>query len=196
MYLYNKATYFLTLTPTHIDVLLAQCKSGNQQAQLEVYSRYCKAMYNTSFRIVKDSYLAEDIMQESFLTAFTKLETLQDASRFGPWLKRIVINNSISEIRQQQKNRTVPLEDMLYKTEDTLEIAGDDGNTNMNAARILHCMDLLQENYRLSLTLNLIEGYDYEEISQIMNISYANCRTMISRAKESLRKKLTPAMKH
>ena len=51
-------------------------------------------------------------------------------------------------------------------------------------------MKSLKDNYRVSLTLNLIEGYDYEEISQIMDISYANCRTTISRAKESLRKKL------
>ena len=51
-------------------------------------------------------------------------------------------------------------------------------------------MKTLKPNYNLGLTLHLIEGYDYEEICEIMNISYANCRTMISRAKESLRKKL------
>jgi len=51
-------------------------------------------------------------------------------------------------------------------------------------------MNNLKDNYRIALTLNLIEGYDYEEISDIMNISYSNCRTTISRAKENLRKKL------
>ncbi len=51
-------------------------------------------------------------------------------------------------------------------------------------------MESLKENYRVALTLHLIEGYDYEEICEILNISYANCRTTISRAKESLRKKL------
>ena len=51
-------------------------------------------------------------------------------------------------------------------------------------------MNNLKDNYRVALTLNLIEGYDYEEISDIMNISYSNCRTTISRAKESLRQKL------
>ena len=53
-------------------------------------------------------------------------------------------------------------------------------------------MKLLKDNYQISLTLHLIEGYDYEEISEIMNISHANCRTMISRAKDSLRQKLQP----
>jgi RNA polymerase sigma-70 factor (ECF subfamily) len=52
-------------------------------------------------------------------------------------------------------------------------------------------MKQLKNSYRVSLTLHLIEGYDYEEISEIMDISYGNCRTLISRAKESLRKKLT-----
>jgi len=103
-------------------------------------------MYNTSLRIVKDSAEAEDVMQESFLSAFTKLHTFKGEVTFGSWLKRIVINNSIYHYRKQ-----------------------------------------------LSLTLHLIEGYDYEEISKIMDISYANCRTIISRAKQSLRNKLTIA---
>ena len=62
---------------------------------MEVYRRYYSAMYNTSLRIVKDSFEAEDIMQDSFLTAFTRLDKLKDNARFGAWLKRIVINNSI-----------------------------------------------------------------------------------------------------
>jgi RNA polymerase sigma-70 factor (ECF subfamily) len=71
------------------------CTSGNQSAQLEIYDRYYKAMYNTSLRIVKDRFAAEDIMQDSFLTAFTKLKNLKDKKAFNSWLKRIVINNSI-----------------------------------------------------------------------------------------------------
>ena len=51
-------------------------------------------------------------------------------------------------------------------------------------------MKTLKNNYRVALTLHLVEGYDYDEISEIMEISYANCRTTISRAKESLRQKL------
>lgn len=62
--------------------------------------------------------------------------------------------------------------------------------SNIKAQRVLETMALLKDNYRVCLTLLLIEGYDYEEIGEIMNISYANCRTLISRAKESLRKKL------
>lgn len=185
-----KATIFLTLTNQNIESLLELCKSNDQRAQLEVYNRYYKAMYNTAYRIVKDSYKAEDIMQESFLSAFTKLETLKEASMFGAWLKRIVVNNSIHYYNLNSKYTDVPLDDVLYKIEDEQGIAEDDELMSTQASRILATMKTLKENYQLSLSLHLIEGYDYEEICEIMNISHANCRTMISRAKDSLRQKL------
>lgn len=154
-------------------------------------------MYNTSFRIVKNNFEAEDIMQDSFLLAFTKLESLKDIKIFGAWLKRIVINNSIHHYKKSIKSNEVPLDDILYKVEDNYN--GIDSTyeyTNIKAQQVLNTMKLLKDNYRVALTLNLIEGYDYEEISGIMNISNANCRTTISRAKESLRQKIQAAIEH
>ncbi len=174
----------------HIDDLLQSCILGKQSAQLEVYNRYYSAMFNTSFRIVKDSAEAEDVMQESFLNAFTKLDSFKGEVAFGAWLKRIVINNSIYHYRKKQKKNEVALDDILYKVEDNDGVDVDNGLTELKAQKVMETMDSLKDNYRLSLTLHLIEGYDYEEISSIMNISYANCRTTISRAKESLRNKL------
>ena len=180
----------MTLTKVNIDELIQLCKEGNQKAQLELYNRYYMAMYNTAYRIVKDRFEAEDIMQESFLSAFTKLGSLKDCEFFGAWLKRIVINNSIYKYNKSNKNDEVHLDDVLYKVEDDSGIPDDYEFTNLKAQQVLDTMKTLKENYRICLTLNLIEGYDYEEICDIMNISYANCRTTISRAKESLRKKL------
>ncbi|MCK0158884.1 RNA polymerase sigma factor [Cellulophaga sp. F20128] len=177
----------------HINTLVQQCKEGKQSAQLEIYNRYYKAMYNTSFRIVKHNAEAEDIMQESFLSAFTKLHTYKGEVAFGAWLKRIVINNSIYYYRKQQKNNEVAIDSILYKEEEYENNNLDTSDTELKAQKVLYAMKQLKDNYRISLTLHLIEGYDYEEISEIMNISHANCRTTISRAKDSLRKKLTPA---
>ncbi len=179
------------MTPTNqnIEQLLLQCKSGNQRAQLEIYNRYNKAMYNTAIRIIKDSFKAEDIMQESFLTAFTKLNTLEDTKVFGAWLKRIVVNNSIGYYNKTIKQNEVPLDSVLYKIEDDNGIEESNHN-NEKVKQIMSVMKTLKPNYSLGLSLHLIEGYDYEEICEIMDISYANCRTLISRAKESLRKKL------
>jgi RNA polymerase sigma-70 factor (ECF subfamily) len=179
----------LTSTNQDIEQLLLLCKSGNQKAQLEVYKRYSKAMYNTAIRIVKDSFKAEDIMQESFLTAFTKIKTLEDTKLFGAWLKRIVVNNSIAHYNKTMKQNEVPLDTVMYKvTED--DNIDEQSQNNEKVRQIIRVMKTLKPNYSLGLSLHLIEGYDYEEICDIMNISYANCRTLISRAKESLRKKL------
>ncbi len=183
------------MTPTNQDIeqLVLLCISKNQSAQLEVYNRYNKAMYNTAIRIVKDSFKAEDIVQESFLTAFTKLKTLEDAKLFGAWLKRIVVNNSIAHYNKTIKQNEVPLETVMYKIEDDNDDNGiDESNHNTKKVKqIMSVMKTLKPNYSLGLSLHLIEGYDYEEICGIMDISYANCRTLISRAKESLRQKLT-----
>ncbi|WP_296316826.1 RNA polymerase sigma factor [Winogradskyella sp. UBA3174] len=179
----------MTSTNQNIEELLLQCKSGNQRAQLEIYNRYNKAMYNTAIRIVKDSFKAEDIMQESFLTAFTKLNTLKDTNVFGSWLKRIVVNNSIAHYNKTSKQNEVPLDTVLYKVEYNNGIEESNHN-NEKVKQIMSVMKTLKPNYSIGLSLHLIEGYDYEEICEIMEISYANCRTLISRAKESLRKKL------
>lgn len=174
----------------HIDALLQSCIDGKQSAQLEVYNKYYKAMFNTAVRIVKDSAEAEDVMQESFLNAFTKLHTFKGEVTFGAWLKRIVINNSIYHYRKQQKKNEVALDDIMYKVEDNDGITSDHVFTEQKAQKVMETMKRLKDNYRISLTLHLIEGYDYDEISSIMNMSYANCRTTISRAKESLRQKM------
>ncbi|MFT7051223.1 MAG: RNA polymerase sigma factor (sigma-70 family) [Psychroserpens sp.] len=186
----------MTLTNQNIEQLLQLCKSGNQHAQMEVYNRYYKAMYNTSFRIVKDSFEAEDIMQDSFLTAFTKLDSLKEIKTFGSWLKRIVINNSIYHYKKNNKYQEIALNDVLYKVEETSGIPEDYEIKNIKANQVLESIKKLKGNYQTCLTLHLIEGYDYEEICEIMDISAANCRTMISRAKDSLRKKLEPLIQY
>ncbi|WP_461533640.1 RNA polymerase sigma factor [Sinomicrobium sp.] len=178
----------------HTEQLIEQCKRGDTRAQLEIYDRYYKAMFNTALRIVKDKVEAEDVMQESFLKAFTKLHSFRGEVSFGAWLKRIVINDSIYSFRKQQQNQNIPIDEVLYKIEDDNGVAADYEFTDLKAQKVLDTVKTLKDNYRISLTLHLIEGYDYDEISDIMQISYANCRTTISRAKESLRKKLVSMM--
>lgn len=157
---------------------------------MAVYKAYYAAMYNVSVRIVKDPYEAEDVMQESFLSAFTKIHSFKGEVTFGAWLKRIVINNSIQHYRKKQKANEVSLDTVEYRVESHDDVGPDHGFTNMKAQKVLQTMKMLKDNYRVALTLHLIEGYDYEEICEIMDISYANCRTTISRAKERLRKHL------
>lgn len=168
----------------HINELLQQCKLGVQSAQLEIYKRYYKAMYNTSLRILNNSYEAEDVMQESFLVAFTKLSTFKGEVAFGAWLKRIVINRSLTQLKKNSKVDEVSLEVIPEKEE---EVENTD-YTSLKAKEIVSAIGQLKDNYRVALTLNLIEGYDYEEIAEIMKTNNQNVRTTISRAKNKLRK--------
>lgn len=124
----------MTSSKLNTEQLVNLCKSGNQSAQWEIYNRYYKAMYNASFRIVKNNFEAEDIMQDSFLIAFSKLDSLKDSKIFGPWLKRIVINNSIYHYKKSIKKNEVSLDDILYKVEDnTDEIERNYEFTNLKA---------------------------------------------------------------
>lgn len=174
----------------HINALIQDCIDGKQSAQLAIYNRYYKAMYNTALRIVKDPYEAEDVMQESFLNAFSKLYSYRAEVTFGAWLKRIVINNSIQQYRKSTKVQHIALDNMLYRVQDNEIPDSEVSFTNLKAQEVLQTMKLLKDNYRIALTLKLVEGYDNQEICQIMSISDSSCRTLISRAKESLRKKL------
>ena len=170
----------------HITQLLQRCKNGEQSAQFEVYKLYYKAMFNTSIRILNDSFEAEDVMQESFLVAFTKLSTFKGEVTFGAWLKRIVINKSITQLRKNKKFDYVPLEVVAEQRDNN----NDEEYSMLNAKEIFGAINQLKDNYKVALTLNLIEGYDSEEISHIMKISYQNSRTIISRAKSKLRQLL------
>lgn len=174
----------------HINQLIESCKNGNQSAQFEIYKLYYRAMFNTALRIMQDGNEAEDVMQEAFLSAFNKLDTFKGEVSFGAWLKRIVINRSLTEIKKKNKLQEVSLEVVSYKLEDE---GGDDGMsemdlTNTKVQQVMSAMNTLKENYRVVLNLSLIEGYDNEEISKILGISNQSCRTTISRAKSKLRK--------
>lgn len=181
----------MALTTQKIETLLALCQTGNQLAQLEVYNRYNKAMYNVALRIVKNTAEAEDVMQESFISAFQKLDSFKGESAFGAWLKRIVINNSIGQYRKSQRYTDLP--EFGLHEESVENGLHEEEYNSLRSSQVMECMNDLHDSYRSILSLHFIEGYDYEEICEIMEISYANCRTMISRAKDSLRKKLQVA---
>ncbi|SDS71458.1 RNA polymerase sigma-70 factor, ECF subfamily [Gillisia sp. Hel1_33_143] len=178
-------------TINYIDDLILRCRKGEQRAQLEIYNKYYRAMYNTALRIVNNSAEAEDIMLEAFIKAFAKIKSFKGKSTFGAWLKRIVVNLSINSFNKRSKYQEVSYQDEFKN--DVFDDEGIDHNEdqiNSKVLKVLNAMKCLKNNYRIILHLHLIEGYDYEEICEIMKLSAANCRTTISRAKESLRAKL------
>jgi len=171
----------------HINQLLDRCKKGENAAQMQIYRDYYKAMYNTSLRILNNEFEAEDIMQEAFLTAFTKLDTFKGEVAFGAWLKRIVINKSLTQLKKNIRYKEVKMQVVKETSEETEDVMD---YTSLEVSKVLESLNSLKENYRMVLNLHLIEGYDYEEISQILGYTNENVRTTISRAKRKLKQQL------
>lgn len=173
-----------------ISKLLKECKQGNATAQFDIYKLYYKAMFNTSLRIVQNGDDAEDVMQEAFLSAFSKIDSYRGEVPFGAWLKRIVINKSLTFIKKKNRLNEVNLEVVDHKLEsdnEGVDRASEINYASIKVKQVKRAMEKLKENYRMVLNLSLIEGYDNQEIAEIMNISNENCRTTISRAKSRLR---------
>ncbi|THU39920.1 RNA polymerase sigma factor [Niastella caeni] len=166
------------------DELVERCKQGDPQSFHTLYRQYSKAMYNTSLRIVNNSADAEDVLQEAFLDAFRSLHDFHYRSTFGAWLKKIVINKSINILRKR-RNGLVDME----STE--LQAVAEDEPMNENEVQykveeVKRMITKLPDGYRTVLSLYLLEGYDHEEISQILNISHNTVRTQYVRAKQKL----------
>lgn len=163
--------------------LIEQCRMGDRKSQFKIYKLYYKAMYNTSLRIVNDTAEAEDIMQESFLDAFRRINTYTGEGSFGNWLKRIVINNSLDSLRKNKE--------MVSIDETQIDIAESEEDQSEEQVQyqvreIMEAIKLLPEEYRIVLSLHLLEGYDHEEISAILKISNNLSRTRFSRARQKL----------
>jgi len=141
-------------------------------------------MYNVCLRLLGNAVEAEDVMQEAFLKAFTKIDTYEGKVSFGAWLKKIVINRSLDQL----KKRKVKFEELNEKIPDekTMEIS----ITEIQMEKLKKAIGQLPDGYRVVLTLYLLEGYDHEEIAQILNISNGASRSQFLRAKMKLREML------
>ncbi|APY01515.1 RNA polymerase sigma factor [Lacinutrix venerupis] len=167
------------------------CKQNNRKAQLQLYNQYCDGMYCVAKRFVNHTAEAEDIVQESFIKAFSKLHQFKGDVTFGAWLKRIVINKSIDYLKLK-KQRLVELEDVHLKVIDN----SNNNNWMVEDATSLDdikkAINMLPDKYKFVVMLFLIEGYDHEEISEILNITQVASRTQLSRG----RVKLQELLKH
>ncbi|MGZ3872312.1 MAG: RNA polymerase sigma factor [Mucilaginibacter sp.] len=164
--------------------LVVECKQGSKKACYELYKLYSKAMLNVAFRIVGNIAEAEDVLQEAFVDAFSKLKDFRQDTTFGLWLKQIVVNRSINLLRKR-KLELIELEsDQLENIAD--EEPDDGEEIQYQVARVKEAMKELPEGYRLVISLYLLEGYDHEEIGQILNISENTSRTQFLRAKRKL----------
>ncbi|WP_394347266.1 RNA polymerase sigma factor [Winogradskyella pacifica] len=143
-------------------------------------------MLIVALRFVKDRMEAEDVVQEAFINAFSKLEHFKAEVSFGAWLKRIVINRCIDVLKSKHQ-RLIALE------EHHLSVIDDDNEKDwtvedgITVDDVKLAIEALPEKYRFVVLLYLIEGYDHKEISEILSISEIASRTQLSRGKQKLK---------
>lgn len=166
--------------------LVEECRQNNRKAQLQMYDMYCKAMYNTAFNFVKNDAVAEDIVQEGFLKAFQKIQMFTGEVTFGAWLKKIIINQCLDWLKKRKLN-VVSIENHNIQVTAEEDWKVDD---HITLKCINDAIDNLQENYKIVVKLYLLEGYDHQEIAQILNISEVASRSQLFRGKNKLKEVL------
>ncbi len=159
-----------------------RCRLGDRKAQYEVYKLYSKAMFNVAMRITNDYAEAEDALQEAFLNAFQHLSNFKGDSTFGSWLKKIVINQALATLRKR-KVEWASMDDRDFAEENT---GTQEEDMNFQVDQIRRAIQQLPEGYRVVLSLYLLEGYDHQEIGEVLGISESTSKSQYSRAKQKL----------
>lgn len=165
--------------------LIDGCRNGSAEAQYQLYKLYSKAMFNVAWRIANSQADAEDILQESFLSAFRNIHSYKGEAAFGAWLKRIVVNKAINLIRKRRLELSaIEIEEVDVADEPAQE---NDPELLLTVERIKKAIPKLPDGFRLVLSLYLLEGYDHREIGEILGISESTSKSQFNRAKNKLR---------
>ena len=167
----------------HFDIVEA-CKRGDRKAQFELYKLYSKAMYNICLRMLGSVENAEDALQNSFVDVFSKLDSFRFESSIGAWIKRIVINNCINHIKKRKLDFAELNDNVHHIPEDGVDNVP---NEVLKVELIQKAIMQLPEGYRVVFTLYAMEGYDHEEIGEILGVTEATSKSQYSRAKAKLR---------
>ncbi len=182
------------------DQLMCKFQKGDEASFRRLLERYQDRIVNFTFRIVRDRALAQDLSQEVFIRVYMNAGRYLPGSRFAPWLYRIASNLSINEIRRKKRWRFLSIDNratdedrnVLNDLEDTKSIRPDDHVEKLEAAeRVETALEKVPIKYRTPLILREIEGYDYEEISQILDIPRGTVKSRLNRGRALLKTALT-----
>lgn len=166
-----------------LDEQVELCREGNRHAYYEVYKRYSSRMLNSAMRVLNNLADAEDMVQEAFTDAFNNLEGFAYKSSFEAWLRRIVINKSISLLRKRKMQWT-DVDVSRLNTNNEQDV--DEEKFSYDVARIKKAIAQLPDNYRIVFNLFTIDELKQEEIAALLNISHNNVRIIYHRARKKV----------
>ncbi len=169
--------------------LIRACLANKRRAQTTLYNHYKGKMYGVCLRYAKSEAQAQDFLQEGFLKVFKSLSQYRFEVPVEYWMKRIIVNACISELRRKKEplNQALPIEtigELKEEGQATLD------TSQLSTTQLLHFIQKLPEGYRAVFNLYAIEGYDHQEISEIMSISAGTSRSQYARARKLLAKQV------
>jgi RNA polymerase sigma-70 factor (ECF subfamily) len=194
-----------TSVPTGFDesVLVAQAKAGDQAAFSELVNRYERKIYRLAKNITRNDEDAEDVLQDTFLKAYTHLDNFKGDSKFYTWIVRIGVNEALMRLRKRKSDRSVPLDEPVELGEETVtrEIAVWEDNPEQQYSqeewrRILdEAVESLKPDFRTVFVLRDIEELSTEETAETLGISVPAVKSRLLRARLALRERLTRQFK-
>lgn len=160
---------------------LEGCLKNNRKSQRLLYKHFYGYGLSICLRYAESRDEAVEQLNLSFMKIFKNLAKFDFDKEFKPWLRRIIINTCINNLRSKKVDFTVNLEEAEN------QISSNDIISDISYAEILDMIRKLSPAYRTVFNLHVIEGYKHEEIAELLNISVGASKSNLSRAKKHLR---------
>jgi len=165
--------------------LVKGCLKGDRKCQSLFYQKFARKMYGVCVRYCNDVESVEDVLQEGFIKVFNKMKSFRFEGSLEGWVRRIIVNNAIDSIK---------ITPVIVKYEDVdeseFEIENENVIDELAAEEVLNLINELPHGCRLVFNMYVIEGYNHNEISEMLEISVGTSKSQLSRAKKLLQEKL------
>jgi RNA polymerase sigma-70 factor (ECF subfamily) len=180
------------------DGLVERARNRDYVAFEALMRRHNRRLFRVARGVLRDGDAAQDAVQETYLRAFTRLDTYQPSGKFAAWLTRVALNEALM-IRRRAQGETVSLDDVgeeslvAEEAAATSETPSSDQFVEAAHARALleHAIDALPENFRMVFMLRAVEGLDVRETAESLGINPTTVRTRLFRAQRILRGELS-----
>ena len=174
------------------DRLIRQTLAGESTAFESLIGKYQNRLFHSMTQVLRNSTDAEDIVQEAFVKAFTKLSTFRGGSQFYTWLYRIAHNSAISQIRKRKPTESIDYDEsgMANNLEGDAVAPSQRLEQQEQHQQLSDALDRLKEEQRSVLVLREIEGLDYDAIAEILSVPVGTVRSRLHRARTQLKEEL------
>lgn len=181
--------------PMDDNKLVKECLAGNPYAQKLLYDKYARKMYGVCLRYAPDQGAAEDFMQEGFIRVFMKLSSFKSVGSLESWIRRIMINTALEELRKKDILRNSMELSFNGTEESALKMSNEEHEEYSLIERlppeiIYHALSQMPVGFRTVFNLFAVENCSHKEISHMLGISEGTSKSQYARARVWLQKKL------